>query len=1019
MGELIRDTDWSKTPIGEPDTWPQPLKTMVSVMLNNPFGMYIAWGKEYIQLYNNGYRPILGTTKHPQAVGISSKKTFSEIWDVIGDMFENVMKGTPIGFPDLKLMLNRNGFLEACYFNFSYSPIYLENGEVGGVLVTVIETTNKKKAEDALIESKEQLEFAIEAADLATWDYRPITGKFTASSRLKDWFGLHVDGEIDLQDAINSINDADRERVATAINNALDPAGDGQYDIEYGITNPIKKITRIVRARGMAWFGDDKVAYRLNGTLQDVTREATARIKIEAAEMRLRLAVDSARLGTYELDLRNGNNIYSQQTYEIFGLDPQGTWTHEDLKNALHPEDMLVRDYAYEAALANGLLLYEARIIWQDGSTHWIRNRATVTYENQVPVRMYGTILDITDEKESEKKLKLAKEQLELIFNNVPASVQLRDKKGRLLYINDQAAALTGFKNAGEMIEQGDLESVFNKVSETLDILDEAGKPLAFENSPTAVTLKTGKPVEGVYSFVKKNSGESLWVLSKSSALFDEYGEVSMVISTSIDITQQKNSEIKIKESEERFRNLADQAPLWVWMVAENLEVEYANNVLLRFFGLNHYSDLTAPTWEKFVHPDDLESVYEILGKAAAGSVSLEYRVKNISSGAYEWMLMHAVPRIIDKKFSGFIGTCVNINESKLAMQQLSESEVRFRLLADSMPQFVWSGDAEGNLNYFNQSVFNYSGLSPEYVFEHGWLQIVHPDEQEENIKQWLHAIKTGTDFNFEHRFKRYDGQYRWQLSRAVPQRGADGNIQIWVGTSTDIQEIKEHDQQKDYFISSASHEMKTPLTTVKGYLDLLLLSLQDKEHSSYLYASRASKGLNKLEKLIAELLDMSKMHNGKLNYNVIDFDFDETLAQTIENAKHITNKHEIIKDSNCSLQLRADKDRVEQVLINLLTNAIKYSPTGGKVIVRAEAKNGYLEVSVKDFGIGMLPDHVDKIFQRYYRVKEHEGHFQGLGIGLFICSEIIKSHNGKIWAESETGKGSTFHFTLPLHQEQ
>jgi len=164
MGEKIREKDWSKTTLGDPETWPQSLKTMVSVMLNNPFGMYIAWGYDYIQLYNDAYRPILGSNKHPQALGISTSETFSEIWDIIGTMFDKVMKGEAVGFPDFMFPLNRNGYVEECYFDFSYSPIRKENGEVGGVLVTVIETTNKKKAEQGLKESDQRFRDTVKQA---------------------------------------------------------------------------------------------------------------------------------------------------------------------------------------------------------------------------------------------------------------------------------------------------------------------------------------------------------------------------------------------------------------------------------------------------------------------------------------------------------------------------------------------------------------------------------------------------------------------------------------------------------------------------------------------------------------------------------------------------------------------------------------------------------------------------------------------------------------------------------------
>ncbi|MEO8962385.1 MAG: PAS domain-containing protein, partial [Ginsengibacter sp.] len=286
MGKLIRSFDWSKTAVGNPDTWPQSLRFAVGIMLDSPFGMYIAWGKEYIQLYNDGYRPILGATKHPQALGISTSQTFAEVWPTIGSMFDGVMQGTPVGFPDFILHLERNGFIEECVFDFSYSPIRLENGEVGGVLVTVIETTEKVNNLKNLAESKDQLNFAIEAAELGAWDLNPLTYKFSGNNRLKEWFGVSQENNIDLSKAMDVIIEKDRSRVADAIQKSLQYESAGVYDITYKIKNPLTTQVRIVRAKGRAWFGEDKKAYRFNGTLQDITEQVIAHQKIEVSEKR-------------------------------------------------------------------------------------------------------------------------------------------------------------------------------------------------------------------------------------------------------------------------------------------------------------------------------------------------------------------------------------------------------------------------------------------------------------------------------------------------------------------------------------------------------------------------------------------------------------------------------------------------------------------------------------------------------------------------------------------------------------
>jgi PAS domain S-box-containing protein len=169
MGELIRAKDWSQTPLGAPHKWPLSLRTIASVMLENPFGMGIAWGKSYTLLYNDTYRLMLGSHKHPQALGMGSAEIFSEMWHVIGPLFDDVMGGKAVGHSDFMVPMNRNGYIEECYFDFSYTPIRKENGEVGGVLITTLETTGKKKSEQELKESEERFRMLADNIPNLAW----------------------------------------------------------------------------------------------------------------------------------------------------------------------------------------------------------------------------------------------------------------------------------------------------------------------------------------------------------------------------------------------------------------------------------------------------------------------------------------------------------------------------------------------------------------------------------------------------------------------------------------------------------------------------------------------------------------------------------------------------------------------------------------------------------------------------------------------------------------------------------
>lgn len=220
---------------------------------------------------------------------------------------------------------------------------------------------------------------------------------------------------------------------------------------------------------------------------------------------------------------------------------------------------------------------------------------------------------------------------------------------------------------------------------------------------------------------------------------------------------------------------------------------------------------------------------------------------------------------------------------------------------------------------------------------------------------------------------------------------------------------------QKDEFISIASHEMKTPLTTAKGYIELLQLSLTG-ENQTALYVTKVHQAVERLHDLVTELLDVSKIQNGELNYDISTFDFNQLVEETIENFQLNAQDHLIEKIGNASQPVTGDRNRLQQVLINLLSNAVKYSPKSGKVLVSIEEKDSLIQVSVKDFGIGMSEQHLDKIFEKYYRVQEHAIHYQGLGIGLYISKNIIERHNGTMWAESSSENGSIFHYTIPLN---
>ncbi|MBD1392947.1 PAS domain-containing sensor histidine kinase [Mucilaginibacter glaciei] len=234
-----------------------------------------------------------------------------------------------------------------------------------------------------------------------------------------------------------------------------------------------------------------------------------------------------------------------------------------------------------------------------------------------------------------------------------------------------------------------------------------------------------------------------------------------------------------------------------------------------------------------------------------------------------------------------------------------------------------------------------------------------------------------------------------------------------------DITERREIEQRKEDFISIASHEMKTPLTSIKGNLQLLQRKAQRNNDTQYSEGfATASKSILRLEKLIYDLLDVSKIQSGKVGFSFTTFNFTHLINEAVEGILATTQTHNIIVTGGSSqIEITADYGRLEQVLLNLLGNAIKYSPDGNSVKVHISILPGYLKVSITDTGVGIHERDHKRIFERFYRADQIAEKFPGVGIGLYVCNEIIKEHKGTLWVESAEGKGSVFSFTIPVNR--
>lgn len=925
MGKLTREKDWSFTYLGAPHTWQQSLRTTLSIILNSKFPMFLFWGPDHICFYNDAYRPSLGIEgKHPAMLGMKGAEAWPEIWPIIKPLIDQVLAGGEATWNEDQLIpIYRNGKIEDVYWTFSYSPVNDESGRPAGVFVTCSETTEKVVVYNRLEESKNELEFAIDAAGLGTWDYNPITDKFSANERLKNWFGLAAEDQIELSHAVNAILDSDKPRVKAAIEKALDFSSGGNYDIEYTIVHPHSKKETIVRAKGKAWFDDYKTAYRFNGTLDDVTLQVTARKQIEASEARFRSLITQ-----------------SPMAMVVF----RG------------PEQII--------EIANSAMLKRWDKVAQN-----IENKRFVDVFPEVRRHKFPELLD--------------------------------------------AVYRTG-----------------NVYRET----------------------------ESVSLIQEENSKKTSYVDFEYAPLLEADGKISGVIATVTDVSEKVNARKEIEESEARYHNLIYSSPSAIGILSgPDFIITIGNNAIIDIWGKGkeivgkpYFEAL--PELAEQGHRQVFEEVYQTRMPFNAIEMPLSILQNGAMTLRYYNFLLYP-QKNIDGEINGIGIIATEVTSQALLNNKIKESEKKFRLLADSMPQHIWTSDPDGNLNYFNQSVFDYSGLSAEQINEGGWLQIVHPDDREKNIKEWANAVTTGSDFLLEHRFRKYTGEYRWQLSRAVPQKDEHGNIQMWVGTSTDIEdqknfanalelliqertkeledknlELEKMNKELQSFAYISSHDLQEPLRKIQTFASRLAekeaanLSDTGKE-----YFKRMQDSAWRMQTLIDDLLAYSRTNTFERKYESTDLNniVDEVKADLQE---ELQQKAATIETS-ALCEISIIRFQFRQLLHNLVSNSLKFShparpphiKISGEIGLGASFDNDeltgettYCHIAVSDNGIGFEPQFSSKIFELFQRLHGRQ-EYNGTGIGLAIVKKIVENHDGVITATGVLNEGATFDIYIPV----
>ena len=849
-----------------------------------------------------------------------------------------------------------------------------------------------------------------------------------------------------------------------------------------------------VRLQSLPWKPCEiEIALELRSAIVGIVlRKADELAKVN---QQLTLALSAAQMGIWDWDLLTNQITWSSGHEQLFGLEPgmfEGNYAA--FEACVYPEDRESIALAVEQARLEGQdYHHQFRVVWADGSIHWIEAKGKFFYDAEGnAVRMLGTVMEISDRIARESQLRLL-ESVVISTNDAVLITEAEpiDEPGpRIVYVNPAFTQMTGYT----------LEEVLGKTPRILQ--GEKTDRTALDRIRTALQNWQSVRVDLVNY---RKDGSHFWVELSIVPVADETGWYTNWVAVQRDITQRKQTEAALQQLNqglerrvtERTQALEhSQAALQQQMERERLMMTVAQQIrqslelteilntsvsqVQQLLGADRvvvyriWSDHTgtviaeaiAPSWPKILNitlPEEAFPEYCRQSYAQGKVFTLTDRLT--AEALFPCMVEFleqiqvraelVVPILQQNKLWGLLIThqCSRprewqpwevelimqlANQMAIAIQQsqlyqqlqdelrerqqvaaaLRQSEAEFRSLSENSPVGIFRMDAQGRCTYTNPRCQVICGYTFEEALGEGWLQFVHPEDREWLIEQWSQTLSEQQEFSAEVRYIHQDGTIHFAQMRTSPLFRASNQLMGHVGTVEDVTERRAIEQMKNEFISIVSHELRTPLSSIRGSLGLLAAGVfKHKPESAQQMLDIAAHDTERLVRLVNDILDLERLEAHKVNLVKQWCDAATLLQQSVETVQSLAVEGNItLSVEPTSVQVWADRDRILQTLVNLVSNAIKFSPPHSTVTLSVQALADRVLFEVKDQGRGIPADKLETIFGRFQQVDASDSRQKGgTGLGLAICRSIVQQHGGKIWVKSVVGQGSRFYFSLPI----
>ncbi|MEB3182515.1 MAG: PAS domain-containing protein [Nostocaceae cyanobacterium] len=879
-------------------------------------------------------------------------------------------------------------------------------------------------------QSQERLKLALSAAGMGTWEWNIFTDQVWVSENVPSLFGLQLPTRTETLSAwLRHVHPGDRDSVIQTMLHAVENRS--RYFQEYRLLVDDKICW--VCAQGQVFCNQNGEPAQIVGTIQDITERKQTRAELEHFHERFDLVTRAVDCMIYDWDIKSDRVQRTESLIKKLGYTPQeAPPTAEWWSSIVHPDDLQRVNVQYQASLATGdSYKNEYRVRHKSEPRYlWVRDMGYVLRDGEGrTVRAVGITIDITERQQTQAQLQESIERTELATTAAELGMWFWNLTTNELVWTDKCKQLFGFSPDTEI---------------SYDLFLECLHPEDRQRTHETVSRSQQEKID--YDIEYRSvwqDGSIHWMAAKGRTFYNPQGQPVRMMGIVQEITERKNIEQQLTISQQRLElaQSAGQIGTFDWdmqtgVITWTAQQEEIFGVPIGKFGGR------IDNWRELVHPEDLPTIEQSLQQTIAHHIPdwyAEFRIFRADTGELRWLAGKG--RFFYNQFGEplrMIGTNIDITQRQEMEKALRESEQRYRYLANFIPEMVWTTNTDGEIDYVNQRWYEYSGLTWEETIGNGWHSVVHPDDLEKAYQLWSKAVQTNTDFQSEHRYRRaVDGTYRWHLVRAFPVRDDHGNVIKWLGTNIDIEELKQlqlerqellereqaANRAKDNFIAMVSHDLRAPLNAILGWTKLLQSGKLDQKQTAKALETIERSAKNQA-KLIEDLLDVSRMIQGKLRVVIAPVDLKNVIQTAVEQISLVAIDKQInleVKIDSAVGYISGDEHRLQQIVANLLSNAVKFTPKGGRVEVYLQRVDSHAQIQVIDTGKGMSAEFLPHVFDRFRQEDRTTTRAnEGLGLGLAIVRHLVELHGGTIQADSlGEGLGATFTVMLPLIAQQ